>query len=190
MGLIEKVTIPEGRRGPWSVERFTIDKHGAMMERIHALSSGRGATREGTYTRLVHAQRGVVMSDTHDEMRDHYGAVLNATGHVLLNGLGIGMVLGAILKKPEVKNVTVVEIDADVIALVGPHYDDPRVTIVNASAFDYQPPKNIRYGAVWHDIWDNICADNLPEMTRLKRKYGRRADWQGCWAEWQCRRGL
>lgn len=188
MGLIEQVTVPEGKRGPWSVERFTIDKHGAMMERIHALQHGRGATREGTYTRLMHAQRGVVMSDTPDEMRDHYGAVINAKGHVLLNGLGIGMVLAAVLKKP-VESVTVVEIDADVIALVGPHYDDPRVSIVNASAFDYQPPKGRRYGAVWHDIWDDICADNLTAMTKLKRKYGRRTDWQGCWAEWQCRRG-
>jgi hypothetical protein len=48
--------------------------------------------------------------------------------------------------------------------------------------------KGERYGMVWHDIWDSFCGDNLPEMTRLKRKYGRRADWQGCWGEWQCRR--
>jgi hypothetical protein len=43
------------------------------------------------------------------------------------------------------------------------------------------------YGAVWHDIWDNLSVDNLPQMTALKRKYGRRARWQGCWSEPQVR---
>lgn len=37
-------------------------------------------------------------------------------------------------------------------------------------------------------IWDSLCADNLEEMTKLKRRFGRRTDWQGCWGEYQCRR--
>lgn len=60
--------------------------------------------------------------------------------------------------------------------------------IINADAFAYKPPKSKRYGAVWHDIWANICADNLPEMHKLHRKYGRIADWQGSWCRWQCER--
>jgi spermidine synthase len=114
--------------------------------------------------------------------------VFHAKGHILINGLGIGMVLAACLRKPDVSRATVIEIDPDVVALFGPAYADPRVEVVTASAFEYQPPNGIRYGMVWHDIWDDICGDNLPEMTKLKRKYGRRADWQGCWCEWQCRR--
>lgn len=188
--MIEQVTVPEGSRGPWTVERFTVTEAAAKHEAMRAIfSGGRGCMRAGTYTALKHARRGTVMSDTHDEMRDHSAPVRMARGHVLINGLGIGVVLGAVLKKPEVTRVTVVELDPDVIALVGPHYACDRLEIVNASAFDYQPPKGIRYGAVWHDIWDAICGDNLAEMTKLKRKYGRRADWQGCWAEYQCKRG-
>ena len=49
-------------------------------------------------------------------------------------------------------------------------------------------PRDTRYDVVWHDIWDNICADNLPEMHRLHRRYGRRCDWQGSWARWHCER--
>lgn len=128
------------------------------------------------------------MSDTPQEMRDHYVAVVNARGSCLINGLGLGMVLKAVLKKPEVADVTVVEISSEVLEMVSPHYQDHRVTFVHASAFDYRPPKGKRYAMVWHDIWDFICADNIPEMQRLHRKYGRRADWQGSWARSQCER--
>ncbi len=190
-GLLERVNLPDGKRGPWSVARFEVTAAEAKWGNLRAAigSGGRGGIRPGWYTQLRHDRRGVVMSDTPDEMRDHYEAVLRAKGHVLLNGLGIGMVLAGILKRDGVECVTVAEIDADVIALVGPRYlKDKRVEIVCASAFDYLPPKGVRYGAVWHDIWDDLCADNLPQMTRLKRKYGRLTDWQGCWGESWIRR--
>lgn len=187
MRLIEQVNVPEGRRGPWEISRFTIGENEAAWERIQAIKSGRYVPM-GTYTRLLHDRRGVVMSDTPDEIRDHLTAVIKARGHVLLNGLGLGMVLGAVLRRPEVERVTAIEIDPDVIALVGPTYANGRVEIIQADAYAYQPPRGVRYGMVWHDIWDSICADNLIGMSKLKRKYGHRADWQGCWAEYQCRR--
>jgi len=177
-GSIEKVAVPEGRRGPWSVERFAL----ADMPPTGAF--GRGAAAAGTYTKLVHAGRGIVMSDTSDEMRDHVEAVGRACGSCLINGLGLGMLLAAVLRKPDVTDVTVVEIDEDVIALVGPSYvADRRLTIVPADAFAYQPPPGHRYAMVWHDIWDRISSTNLASMAALMRKFEPIADWQGCWAE-------
>lgn len=186
--LIEPVSIPSGERGLWEVQRIVVSKADSDRTRLEQMRHGRGFVPAGEYTALKHARRGIVMTDTPDERRDHYEAVYNARGHILINGLGIGMVLNACLKKPDVTRATIVEIDPDVVALVAPHYTDPRVEIVTANAFDYLPPKGLRYGMVWHDIWDDICADNLDQMTRLKRKYGRRTDWQGCWAEYQCKR--
>ena len=177
------VSVPEGRSGPWSIERFEIPEK--SIETIRAAFSGR-PTRPGWYTAVKHDRRGIVMSDTPAEQRDHAWFIRAAKGHVLINGLGIGMCLNAALAKPDVERVTVVEIDQDVISLVAPVYADDRVTIVNESAFDYSPPKGERYGAVWHDIWDAICADNLSEMHKLHRKYGRRADWQGSWCREEC----
>lgn len=178
--LIPDVTVPEGRRGPWAVERFTVERT--------ALRFSPRSVPPGAYTRLVHAGRGLVMSDTPDERRDHVPFVARARGRVLVNGLGLGMCVAAALAIPEVEHVTVVEADADVIALVGPHYAGPRVTIVHCDAFAYAPPPRTRYDAVWHDIWDEICSDNLPGMIRLHRKYGRRAGWQGSWARGLCER--
>jgi hypothetical protein len=94
------------------------------------------------------------------------------------------MVLSVILD--QVTHVTVIEKSPDVIKLVGPSFADPRVTIIEADAYTYQPPKGIRYNAVWHDIWDNICGDNTEGMGKLHRKYGRRTDWQDSWCKAEC----
>ena len=185
MKLIPNVSLPNAEHEPWKLEQFTIDKEDAMMALFHY--KGR-APSPGTYTRLMR-NRTVVMSDVPAEKRDHIDPVLNATGHILLNGLGIGMVLNACLRKPEVTKATVIEISQDLIDIVGPHYlTDKRVEIICADAMNYAPPKGVRYGMVWHDIWDDICSDNLPDMHKLHRKYGKRADWQGSWARWQCER--
>lgn len=186
---IPNVCVPEGAAGAWRVERFTISEDQADVSNIEMMfRPGGRRIRSGSYTRLMRGSQ-LVMSDTPDEKRDHAWFVREARGDVLINGLGLGMVLGAVLRKLEVSSVTVVERSADVIKLVGPSYlADRRVTIVQGDAFAWKPPTGVRYGAVWHDIWDDICSDNLPQMHRLHRRYGRRADWQGSWARELCER--
>ena len=181
--IIEPVTIPEGRRGDWTVKKLTVTPE---VSGRTGTAWGRGHVPAGTYTQLCCEGRGVVMSDTPDELIDQLEPVFRARGHVLITGLGIGAVLAAVLKKPEVTMVTVVEAAPDVVAMVAPNYRDDRVEIVTASAFDYEPPVGIRYGMVWHDIWDRITASNLPGMDLLRRRYESYADWQGCWCEWRC----
>ncbi len=185
-----KVTVPEGNSGAWSVTKFTVGKEEAEFERLRSLFSsnhGRGVP-VGTYTRLTRGGD-VIMSDTPDEIRDHAYMISNAVGHILINGLGLGVVLQACLRKPEVIHATVIEQSEDVISLVAPHYTEmfgERLEIINADAYEWKPPKGVRYGAVWHDIWDNICEDNLEGMKKLHRKYGRKCDWQGSWARGWC----
>lgn len=177
---LDKVDIPESSKGKWRIERFKVDKPD-----FGSLFSGRGVPIGEEFTRLMRGNT-VVMSDTPAEMRDHREPVRRATGSCLINGLGIGMVLKAVLKKNEVKDVTVVELSQDVIDLVSPYYLDERVTFVCADALEYKPPKGKLYNMVWHDIWDYICSDNLVEMHKLHRKYGRRAVWQGSWCRYEC----
>jgi spermidine synthase len=100
------------------------------------------------------------------------------------------MVIAAMLNKPEVTKVTVIELSEDVIALTAPtlkeRYGD-RFEVIQADGLEWKPPKGQRYGCVWADIWDNICADNLEQMTKFNRRYGRISDWHGNWAEDSCR---
>jgi hypothetical protein len=173
--IIPKVNVPEGRSGIWSVKQ--VDIPDSIVARIRERHF-----EPGRYTQLFRGQH-LVMSDTPAERYDHIQFVGEATGDVLISGLGLGMCLGAVLHRPEVKSVTVLEISADVISLVAPSYKDPRVNIIQTDARQWVPPKGKRFGAVWHDIWDDICGDNLPEMHALNRRYGRRADWKGCWSQ-------
>jgi hypothetical protein len=174
------INIPDGKSGDWIVETHEVTEEAAKYHKIAALMKGSGRySPAGTYKGLRYKGQ-VIMSNTPDEIHDHYPLFRNASGRVLINGLGFGMCIEMIIDK--VEHITVVEISEDVIKLVGPYYkDNPKVEIVHADAFEYKPEKGIRFNAVWHDIWPEICTDNLPEMARLHRKYGRKTDWQGSW---------
>ena len=144
----------------------------------------------GTYTKLMR-NKTIIMSDTPAEIIDHSYFVYKAKGNVLINGLGLGWVIEALFRKEEVENITVIEKSQDVINLVGKHYIDkcPEnkiLTIIHADALIWKAPKGIKFDAVWHDIWDYICSDNLEDMKKLHRKYGKRTKWQGSWCRELC----
>ena len=183
-----KVDVPEGVSGDWKVESFVVTEEDANFQALRAAISsgrGRGVLEPGKYKKLTYCGA-IVMSNTPDEINDQRYFVHKAKGNVLINGLGLGITLKLVLEKPEVINVTVIEKSEDVIKLVAPTYQkDPRLVILNADAFEYKPPKGAHYDAVYHDIWNNITSDNLPQMHKLHRKYGRKCDWQGSWCrEW------
>jgi hypothetical protein len=140
----------------------------------------------GKYTRLVHDERGTIMSDTPAEIRDMIYGIHRATGRVLVNGLGLGVYVRAIARKAEVERIDVVEADADVIALVGPHLKrlfPKKVRVHHADAYTKLWESGSRWQYAWHDIWDNLCTDNLKLMTKLHRKYGRRVESQDSWGK-------
>lgn len=187
-----KVDLPEGKSGVWEIRRFTVNAEEAQFGRLRAALTGRGRyVPEGSYTALCRNGQ-FIMTDTPDEIHDHSYPIYTASGHCLINGLGLGLVANGCLMNDDVQRVTVIELSQDVINLVAPHYLEKwgdRFEVINADAFTYTPPKGVRYGMVWHDIWDNICSDNLPEMAKLHRKHGRRCEWQGSWAKHLCKRG-
>lgn len=188
-----KVDLPEGKSGPWSVEKFEVSQTEAASFNLSLMFSGVGhrSIDTGTYTRLVCKGRGVVMSDTQAERKDHLAFLSAVEGlkakKVLVMGLGIGLVARALLGKAScVKELTFLEKDPDVIKLTWPTLKKRykgKVRLIKADALEYRPAKGERYDVVWHDIWDGICLDNAPEMTKLKRRWGRRCEWQGAWGD-------
>jgi hypothetical protein len=183
------IDVPDGKSGQWSVETFEVSDSGASSHNMQdIMHGGRHYIKPGKYKRLIR-NGSTIMSNTPSEINDNLDFYFHAKGRVLINGLGLGVALKMILdKKMEcssehiVTQVTVIEISEDVIKLVADTFrKDSRVTIIQADAYTWKPPKDMRYNAVWHDIWDNICTDNLDEMAKLHRKYGRRCDWQDSW---------
>ena len=183
-----KVNLPDMENEKWIVTHFTISEK-LDFENLRLARDGRGIS-PGVYTRL-HRKRAdgtydinsLVMSDTTAEIRDHLDIIDKAYGRVLLNGLGIGMVLGAVLQNPKVTHVDVVEISKELIDLIGPYYKNERISFYNADAYTIKWPKGTRWDVAWHDIWDELYENNLELMTKLHRKYGRMVDWQDSWGK-------
>lgn len=202
------VPVPDGQVGAWKVSSFTLTESDVLLPNLRAIRDGvpELCCKPGEYKRLTRNGT-VVMSNTPMEVKTNMEFINKAKGQVLIMGLGLGMALHAILQKAEVSRVVVIEVDEDVVRLVGPtfgltpdtrHVDpkgvvsygspDGRLCLVVADALTWQPPKGVAYDTVWHDIWDEICADNLPQMATLSRRYARRAGWQGFWAKRMCQR--
>jgi hypothetical protein len=109
-----------------------------------------------------------VMSDTPSEINEHAHAIEHATGRVLIHGLGLGVLVSALLAKPDVTHIDVVEIDPDVMRLTAPYYmDHPKVEVHLGDAVEvaraWRPTEVWDY--VWHDIWSQISDNNLDPET-------------------------
>lgn len=186
--------VPEGERGDVRVRHFTVSPEQSEVTRMRAIFNPYAFVPAGNYCKLEVGHE-VMMSDTPMERRTCAEVVRNANGKVLIAGLGLGWILHPILAKPEVTEVTVLEINPDVLALVAPGIpDDPRLTIIEADALAWTPPKGKLYDCVWFDIWPTICEDNLDDIGKLNRKYARRMNkdnpkaWRGSWCEDDLRR--
>lgn len=189
------VDLPVGESGGVRVERFEVDEYAARIGALRAAVSGhRRSAPVGIYTKLI-VDGTLMMSDTPDEKSDHLQPVMRAQhlgGRCLVNGLGLGMVVQALLSLENVEHVDVVEIDSRVIDLVAPHYQErfgDRLTVIHADALEQRSawPRGTRWSVAWHDIWPTISDENLPEVAKLKRSYGQRVSWQGAWAEAEAR---
>jgi hypothetical protein len=179
-----KVRLPEGTSGDWSIVRYEATEDELSLFNLRLIRDGmyQRIVPPGEYTKLCNGSA-VVMSDTPAEAHEHSRLWSHAQGSVLLNGLGLGFALSALLKHKEVSEITVIEKSSDVIALVEPHIRNSRVTVINADAMEWRPKRGSWFDTVWHDIWTNICQDNKQQMTALRRAYARRCGWQSCWSE-------
>lgn len=182
------LAVPDGVHGDVEIRRYEITARQAALSGLG--SRNRGGTEPGTYVGMFRGGR-LWMSDTAQEKLDALPFLRKAAAmrarRVLVNGLGLGMVLAALLRFEQVEHIDVVEIDPGVIALVGPHYEQmaaaagKTLAIRQDNAYSVGWPRGVRWDAAWHDVWLNLCLDNLPQVTRLHRRYGGRVTHQDSW---------
>lgn len=189
--MIDIMDIPDGKSGDWEIDTFEVTKSQADLFNLRVSLKPFGGARyvlPGKYKRLLQFNR-TVMSNTRAELNDHAEFLRKAKGNILINGLGLGCVVADLLNKGEVSLITVIEKSGDVISLVKPFFDSKcngEVNIIHADAYTWQPPKGVRYDAVWHDIWTDISYDNVEGMKKLHRKYGKRCGYQASWCRNIC----
>ena len=142
--------LKDGKVGDFRLEHYEI-KENDFYARV------RIGIPIGKYVRLIHGSE-CVMSDTPMEKRTNREFVANAHGNVLIGGLGIGLILLAIQDKEDVKQITVVEKNKEVIELVGSQLQlNSKVHIVNDDVFEYKPL--FKYNTIYMDIWNYINED-------------------------------
>jgi hypothetical protein len=168
--------LPEGEKGCAKVVHFEVSEQDSAFTRIRAIMHPDEFVEPGRYAQLKINGR-VMMSNTLMEKSSNTGVINNASGHVLIAGLGIGLILPAILAKKEVLSVTVIEKYREVIDLVEPHLrslpGSEKLHVIEADIFTWKPEKGKKYDTIYFDIWPNVCTDNLYEIATLHRKYAR-----------------
>lgn len=141
------------RRGLWRIRRvryaapYLIDQIGGRIQtRLERWTLG-----------TLHQRHGMlVMEDSRAELSRHLPIWLHATGRVLITGLGLGCVVRGLLANPHVEHVDVVEIDRDIIAMVGPEFmAQDRVRLHHADALRWKLPRKRYWDAGWHDLHDD-----------------------------------
>jgi len=186
--LIPKSKIPAGKAGYYEVIKFNVSKEEADSYNLSLLFSFQywRIIKPGSYTKLV-CPGALLMSDTPAEVNGHWEMYNNATGDVLINGLGLGLIARAVLLKEGVDTVTINEMNTDVISLVFPYLQQEfgdRVKVNCTDALYWKPSNGEKFNTIWHDIWNEICLDNYEEYKKLMRRYSRwlkDPHWQGCW---------
>jgi hypothetical protein len=169
--------LPIGRRGTAEINRETPSRFACMVEAIH----GRRLS-ERPVTRLL-VNGNLLMSDGDNEIATNADFVRRAHGHVLIAGLGLGLILKPIISSKAVASLTVIEKYRDVVELVHPHYRCPKLIVMCADIFDWRPAKGTLYNVIYFDIWGDMNTDNLSEMARLHRSFAKYLDRSDpkCW---------
>lgn len=183
-------------------ERFSL-QHFVVSEKDVMRTSFRRDYDEfipGEYVRLIDKKVSlfgeVVMSDTPMEKATNLGFYFRANGHVLIGGLGLGMIVLAIQEKPEVQKITVVEKHQEIIDLVADQLPlNAKTEIIHADIFDWKAPKKILYDTIYMDIWNNVTKSDWGEHKSLTMKFARRLNrdnpksWSGSWRREEFRYG-
>jgi len=184
--------IEPGKLGAISIEHFYVSKSESDLTHLRSVIKRDPDiyVPEGRYVRLYLGGT-LIMSDTPMEMKSNMIALQSIAEHgaetVIVGGLGIGMVTLGIASMPSVKRVIVIEMNDDVIKLVGPAIQalSNKIEIVHADVFDWRPEKGTKFDYAYFDIWPYITEDNKKDFKKLRRVFGRyvkdrRID---CWME-------
>ncbi|MBP3655651.1 MAG: hypothetical protein J6K32_03040 [Clostridia bacterium] len=177
---VKAVTFPEVRAGGWTMTTLSYAPYEVFVrDDLLCLPDGREIPQLGCFDREV-AYPAVLqdgrewMTVTPNEIATMEAAVRAARGHTVAMGLGLGYYAFMAGMKEEVSQVTVVERDAQVIALFTryilpqfPHRE--KICIVQADAFDYVRRQLLQDRAdyVFADLWHDV-ADGAPLYMGMK----------------------
>ena len=154
-----KVNIPEGSSGDFRIEHITTDTYCGTKEPLD------------TYTVLFNEHHNI-MQDTTREYREHEHFLKEASGDVLVTGLGLGLVNQSLMDNPNVTSVTIVEKYQEVINLVWKHCPkNGIIRLIHSDIYEWKPDCMFDIG--WFDSWwgENTHKEYQKKMNELYSPY-------------------
>ena len=154
------INIPDNEIGDWRIE--TIDGECTLFENSFPRS---------------------VMKDCSYEVKAHEWLWKNATGDILVAGLGIGFLNKVLIDYLDFDSVTIIENSQDVIDLVWEHCaKDETFTLITADIETWEIPEDSHWDYGWFDTW---LVDNPMNIRQYKdlmyEKYGDYVTTMGNW---------
>ena len=195
-GYMYKI-LKEREGEDFEISKRIVNKKDVKKEKMSTMFSGNldyYDFKEGTYTRLI--AKGcfsdVVMSDTPMEIRTNMDFLYQAHGNILIGGLGLGIMLKILEKMNNIKSVTVIEKNQEVIDLVLVQLNlSDNFKVIQSDIFEYEPLG--KFDTIYFDIWTNICGDNWDEMKKLRKQFKKSLNlnkkdwWIGSWRQQDCK---
>jgi len=203
-------SVPPTGVGAWRIEKRWVDQTAADQGNSHDQLLHMGFRRlplgPGLFTVLRHFNK-LVMSDHLEHRLELCEPYLHAHGRVLLNGLGMGLLLDAILgTRAFVRfgtSILVTEIAPEVIQMVAEpllvkHFGSFRRRYRTEGPSVYAEKFGLRaevictdatkipilghFDMIWHDIWTDYRPENFDEMRMMLRRWRHKVSgFHGCW---------
>jgi len=161
------LNIPEQKIGKWEIKHKLI-KAGEEITIVSvrdAIFSGKKSQKAIVDNPIIvhqlYGDGGLWMSDSPQENEGQRDIVEKCKGNVLIGGLGLGYIASMLDRKKNVKSITVVELEKDVISLVWKHLNLKKSEIIHMDLFDYLKSTKKKFNWVYYDIWTPTGEDIL-----------------------------
>lgn len=160
---LSPLNIPNGKKGEWEVKQV-IDPPNKEYSTANfrcSMFGGQKAVKVSwpheTKRHYLKQNGSTWMSDIPCEYAQMLDCIKVIRGHVLIGGLGLGLVATLLGQKKQVKSITIVEMEQDVIDLVQPHLvlGKPS-TFIHEDLFNFLKTTKQIFDHAFYDIW---CSD-------------------------------
>ena len=175
-----EVDIPEGISGQHQIAHYNKETTDYDWQGYRAMKN----CAYDTHTVLIKDTCSMpIMQNSEAEYNEHQWLWDNATGDVLVGGLGIGMIHQKLIDNPNVTSVTIIEISQDVIDLVWEHCaKDDTFTLILDDFETWVPPEGTTFDTIWADTWlvDNPMSAK-EHQEHIQNHYSDYCDNFGFW---------
>ncbi|MFA5211677.1 MAG: hypothetical protein WC414_04270 [Patescibacteria group bacterium] len=185
-----KKLIKDGETEHYKIEHFVLSPEFVKKEKLFSAFGGANSYREvrdlepGEYVKLIKKEHDdIVMSDTPMELETNSEFIDNAKGDILIGGLGLGLIVMSVQSRKNIKSITIVEKEKEIIELLKDFPFNTKVKIINDDIYNYIPEKKFDY--IYFDIWNTISSDNYDDMKKLHRTFRKYLNKDGTITSWR-----